>query len=100
MLTEPAYIYALDKVTPFSFQVQNSRDFVFLRSDIVKEIEIYCRNCKKNMGITYSLSGNMNAEMLTGISIKCHTCKKVLRIKRYTEEMIVKNAYSNGKLYI
>ena len=52
------------------------------------------------MGISYTLSGDPKVEILTGVSIKCHTCKRVLVFKKYTEEMVVKNSYSNGKLYI
>ena len=66
----------------------------------MKEVELHCRKCKKNTGISYSLSGNPEAEILTGITMKCHTCKRVLIFRKYTEAMAVNNSYSNGKLYI
>ena len=40
----------------------------------------------------YYVTGN-NVELnLQGFELKCEKCKRVLRLKKYTEQLLVKNA--------
>lgn len=39
----------------------------------MQEIEFYCKNCKKSMKMAYRLSGDLQAPVMTGMMIRCHT---------------------------
>lgn len=58
-----------------------------------KKIEIRCRrtNCNRLFMNYYPTGENVDLN-LTGIEIKCEKCKRVLRLKRYSEAMLVKYA--------
>ena len=56
-------------------------------------IEIRCKSHKCNkLFMYYYVTGN-NVELnLQGFELKCEKCKRVLRLKKYTEQLLVKNA--------
>ena len=68
----------------------------------MQEIEFYCKKCRKSMKITYALTGDDNAPVLNGVTIRCHTnkCTRVVMLKKYTEGQIVAQADVNGKYYL
>ena len=68
----------------------------------IKQIDLYCRNCRKSMKMTYVISGNDNAPVLNGMVMRCHTnkCKRVMILKNYTEGKIKSHIEESGKCYI
>lgn len=65
----------------------------------MKQIDFYCRKCKCSMRVSYTLSGDPDALVLKGITMKCHTCNKVVTQKKITEGQVVAHADSQGRLY-
>ena len=57
-----------------------------------RKIEIRCRraNCNK-LFMNYFHTGESNGLYLAGIELKCEKCKRVLRLKNYTEEVLMAN---------
>lgn len=68
----------------------------------MQEIEFYCKNCKKSMKMAYRLSGDLQASVMTGMMIRCHTnkCTRVVMLKKFTEEQIIAKADAHGKCYL
>ena len=62
----------------------------------MEKIEIRCRNCHCNrLFMNYYVTGkNVNLN-LEGFELKCEKCKRVLRLKNYTEEILVERS-ENG----
>ena len=67
-----------------------------------KVIDFYCKKCKKSLGIRYELTGDKDAKILSGITIKCRTnkCSRVLIFKNVTEGTLLSMADKTGKVYI
>lgn len=61
-----------------------------------KKIEIRCKTGRCNkLFMNYYVTGN-NVELnLGGFELKCEKCKRVLRLKNYTEAMLIEHS-SNG----
>lgn len=47
----------------------------------MKKINLYCKKCKCSMRVSYTLSGNLEQPVLSGITMKCHRCKRVMALK-------------------
>ena len=58
-----------------------------------EKIEIRCRNGKCNrLFMNYYVTGR-NVELnLEGFELKCEKCKRILRLKNYTEQMMKDNS--------
>ena len=41
----------------------------------MQQVDLYCKKCKKSMKMSYMVSGEKDAPVLTGITIRCHTNK-------------------------
>lgn len=67
-----------------------------------RKIDFYCKNCKKSLKMTYELSGNPDALVMQGMTIRCHThkCIRVLVLKKCTEGQLVKRITMDGTVYI
>lgn len=65
----------------------------------LKQIEFYCKKCRKSMKMAYLLTGNDDAPVLPGMIIRCHTnrCTRVMALKKYTEGMLIARADHEGK---
>lgn len=52
--------------------------------------------------MTYELSGNPDALVMQGMTIRCHThkCIRVLVLKKCTEGQLVKRITKDGTVYI
>lgn len=48
-------------------------------------IDFYCKKCKCKTGVSYMRTGTPDAIVLPNLMIKCHTCKRVMTFKKYTE---------------
>ena len=58
-----------------------------------RKIEIRCKTHKCNrLFMNYYVTGDNIELNLQGIEIKCEKCKRVLRLKKYSEEFLQKNA--------
>ena len=68
----------------------------------MKQIDFYCKNCKKSMKMSYELSGNPEAVVMSGITMRCHThkCSRVMSLKKYAEGQLADRADKDGKVYI
>ena len=66
-----------------------------------EEIYFFCKKCRKSLGVTYTLTGDDNAPVLPNMMIKCgrNHCKRVMFLKRYTENKLIKNA-TGDKFYM
>ena len=49
--------------------------------------------------MTYILTGNDDAPVLSNVAIKCTCCKRVLMLKKYTENKLLEHAISD-RFYI
>ena len=65
----------------------------------MQEIQFYCKTCKKSLRTTYTVSGDGNTFILENITIKCSCCKRIMRLKKYTEKMLIESSV-DGKFYI
>ena len=63
-------------------------------------IEIRCRQygCNRLL-MNYYLSGKNLDLDLNGFELKCEKCRRVFRLKHYTEDMLVRNA-KNGVYWV
>ncbi|MCF0129864.1 MAG: hypothetical protein HUJ70_14870 [Pseudobutyrivibrio sp.] len=52
------------------------------------------------MKISYETTGNPEMPVLNGIKMKCHTCKKVMTLKDFTEGVVVARADKLSRLYL
>ena len=87
---------------PFPFQVQDRKhnSFVSMMEELVMErIDLYCKNCKSSMHVSYRLSGQSGKLLLDGAIMKCFRCKRVIMIKGLTEGRLMAGADSYGKYY-
>lgn len=68
----------------------------------MQQIDFYCKKCKKSMKTSYMVSGDKDALVLRGMTIRCHTnkCTRVLMLKNFTEGRLIENADANGKCYL
>ena len=68
----------------------------------MQQINFYCKKCKKSMKMSYMVSGDKDALVLRGMTIRCHTnkCTRVLMLKNFTEGRLIENADANGKCYL
>ena len=53
----------------------------------MQQVDLYCKKCKKSMKMSYMVSGDKDAPVLTGITIRCHTnkCTRVVILKNTTK---------------
>lgn len=65
-----------------------------------EEIKFHCRKCRKSMGMTYLVTGDADSPVLPNVMMKCHTCKKVSTLKKFTEGMVVAKADKESKFYL
>lgn len=83
--------------SPFPFQVQK-QDFVLRKeqTDMVQKIEFRCKrtNCNRLL-MNYYITGLDVDLHLEGIEFKCEKCKRVLRLCKYTEKLLIEN-FKNG----
>lgn len=57
------------------------------------KIEIRCKTHKCNrLFMNYYVTGENIDLNLQGIELKCEKCKRILRLKKYTEQMLVRLA--------
>ena len=66
----------------------------------MKKISLYCKKCKCSMRVSYTLSGNLEQPVLSGITMKCHRCKRVMALKNYTEGKMLGHTDNSDKLFI
>lgn len=66
----------------------------------MQEIKFYCRKCRKSLGLTYNAGGDINAEVMKNVSMKCHTCRRILIFKKYTEGLIIAGADESDRFYL
>lgn len=66
-----------------------------------EEIYFFCKKCRKSLGVTYTLTGDDNAPVLSNVVIKCshNHCKRAMFLKNYTENRLIKNAVGD-KFYM
>ena len=60
----------------------------------MQQVDLYCKKCKKSMKMSYMVSGEKDAPVLTGITIRCHTnkCTRVVMLKNFTEGCLIAQA--------
>ena len=68
----------------------------------MREIEFYCKRCRKSMKISYELTGMEDTPVLAGVSIRCHThkCTRVVSLKKFTEERAMIQTDEFGRCYL
>lgn len=62
-------------------------------SDYQEMVEFRCRrhNCNKLL-LNYYITGVDSSLHLEGIELKCEKCKRVLRLKNYTEKLLAEQS--------
>ena len=69
---------------------------------VEKRIDLYCKKCRKSMWVSYIPCGDVNAPVLSGVTMRCHThkCIRVLTFKNVTEGDVLDKADKDGKLFV
>lgn len=67
--------------------------------ELQEAIELYCKVCSKGFKVKYIPTGNDDTLIMENTSMKCHYCKRVLRLKKYTEKILLANSVNN-RVYI
>lgn len=52
------------------------------------KIEMRCKKCNK-LFMNYYLTGENIDLNLQGLELKCEKCKRILRLKKYTEQILL-----------
>ena len=65
----------------------------------MQEVVLYCKRCRKSLKMKYVPTGNGATPMFINVCVVCHHCKRTLRFKQYTEEMLIQNSV-DGKLCV
>ena len=52
------------------------------------------------MSMTYLVSGDIDNPVLPNVMMKCHTCKKVSTLKKFTEGMVVAKVDNESNFYL
>lgn len=66
------------------------------KDSMLNKIEIRCKNGHCNrLFMNYYVTGNNVDLNLEGFELKCEKCKRVLRLKHYTEQMLIEHS-ENG----
>lgn len=69
---------------------------VTIKDSMLNKIEIRCKNGHCNrLFMNYYVTGNNVDLNLEGFELKCEKCKRVLRLKHYTEQMLIERS-ENG----
>lgn len=68
----------------------------------MKQLDFYCKKCKKSLKISYVLTGDMSTPVLKGIVMRCHTnkCVRTITLMNMTEGDILKRADKMGRVFI
>ena len=68
----------------------------------MRQLDFYCKKCKKSLGISYIITGDASTVVLKGIVMKCHTnkCIRAITLMNMTEGDIIARADKNGKVFI
>ena len=66
----------------------------------MQEIDFYCKKCGKSMRISYEIMGRHRRPVMSGVTLKCHICKKVSVMKNYTEERLLVGVDKNRHYYL
>lgn len=68
----------------------------------MQAIEFYCRKCRKTMKMAYTLTGEEESPVMTGMMIRCqtHKCTRVVALKRFTEGQLKTMCCAPGKCYL
>lgn len=68
----------------------------------MQQVDLYCKKCKKSMKMSYMVSGDKDAPVLTGITIRCHTnkCTRVVMLKNFTEERLLEQADAKYRCFL
>ena len=69
---------------------------------MMEEVKFHCGKCKKSMKMSYEVTGENDALVMNGITLKCHTnkCIRVVRLKKYTEGKILSRTNAQGICYL
>ena len=69
---------------------------------MLQKIDLYCKNCKKSMKMTYELTGDDHVPVMNGMTIRCHThkCIRVVALKNFTEGQMRSRADAQGRYYL
>ena len=68
----------------------------------MKQIDFYCKKCKKSLKMSYVVSGNNEMPVLQGIVMRCHTnkCNRVMALKNDTEGKLIARMDKENKAFI
>lgn len=68
----------------------------------MKQVDFYCKKCRKSLKISYVLTGDPSAPALKGIVIRCHTnkCVRTVALMNMTEADLLERADKLGRVYI
>ena len=66
---------------------------------MLKDIDFYCKGCKKSFKVTYLLTGIDEKIVMENVFMKCHTCKRVAVLKKY-QEGVIRTHQKNGQFFV
>lgn len=80
---------------PFLYEYKVEKFCIAKEQTELNKIEIRCRNGRCNrLFMNYYVTENNVDLNLEGFELKCEKCKRVLRLKNYTEAMLIKHSES------
>lgn len=68
----------------------------------MKQLDFFCRKCRKSLKTGYVLTGDASTPVLKGIVMSCRTnkCVKSCMFMNMTEGDLVAKADKNGRVFI
>lgn len=64
-----------------------------------KEVDLYCRRCRKSLHIRYACTGSAEVSALRNITVTCACCTRVITFHDRWESLFM-NCGTGGKLYV
>lgn len=55
-------------------------------------VDFYCKKCKKSLKAGHLLTGCNDTPVLPNTFMKCHHCKRVIILKKWTEGMLIERS--------
>jgi len=90
-------------IIPFSFTGRKPEVNVYVayveEKVRMQQIDLYCRKCRCKTDFSNQLTGNPEFQLLFKAIVKCHTCRRVLKIPKLLEGEAVAQADSSGRVY-
>ena len=64
-----------------------------------KEVDLYCRCCRKSLHVRYACTGNPEVQVLENVTLTCTYCTRAISFHGRRESLFM-NCRKDGRLYV